>query len=197
MQDKISKTFYPKSILAWRKWLAKNGTSEKSVWLIYYKKHTGQPSIAYTDAVDAALCFGWIDSTARPIDEDTYMQYFCQRKPTSTWSRVNKLKIEHLTAAGLMEAPGLAVIEVAKQNGNWTILDDVENLVIPEVLETTFAKFKNAKNNFLQFSRTDQRNILQWLKLAKREETVMNRAKEIAELAEKGLKPKQFTVVKK
>jgi uncharacterized protein YdeI (YjbR/CyaY-like superfamily) len=197
MLNKSPNTFYPKSISAWRNWLAKNGTTQKSVWLIYYKKHTDKPSIAYTDAVDVALCFGWIDSTARPIDEDTYMQYFCQRKPTSTWSRVNKLKIEKLMAAGLMEAPGLAVIETAKQNGTWTILDDVENLIIPEVLETAFAKQKNAKTNFLQFSRTDKRNILQWLKLAKREETIVKRAAEIAELAEQDLKPKQFTVVKK
>jgi uncharacterized protein YdeI (YjbR/CyaY-like superfamily) len=197
MLNKIPNTFYPTSISEWRQWLEKNGTTQKSVWIIYYKKHTGKPSIIYSDAVDVALCFGWIDSTARPIGDDTYMQYFCQRKPTSTWSRVNKLKIERLTAQGLMEAPGLAVIETAKQNGTWTILDDVENLVIPDVLETEFAKHKNAKNNFLQFSRTDQRNILQWLKLAKREETVVKRVIEIAELAEQGKKPKQFTVVKK
>jgi uncharacterized protein YdeI (YjbR/CyaY-like superfamily) len=127
-------TFYPKSITAWRAWLAKNHATETCIWIIYYKQHTKQPSIKYSEAVDVALCFGWIDSTARPIDEDTYMQYFCKRKPNSTWSRVNKLKIERLLAEGLMAEAGLQCIEVAKQNGSWIILDDVEMLVIPQVL---------------------------------------------------------------
>jgi uncharacterized protein YdeI (YjbR/CyaY-like superfamily) len=190
-------TFYPQSIADWRNWLQTNHATEKSIWIIYYKKHTSKPSITYSDAVDQALCFGWIDSTSRPIDNDTYMQYFCQRKPNGTWSKVNKLKIKRLIAEGLMTSAGLDIIEKAKQNGSWTILDDVENLVIPEILENEFAKNNNAKNNFLQFSRSDQRNILQWLKLAKREETICNRANEIATLAEQGLKPKQFTVKKK
>jgi uncharacterized protein YdeI (YjbR/CyaY-like superfamily) len=190
-------TFYPKSITAWRAWLAKNHATETSIWIIYYKQHTKLPSIKYSEAVDAALCFGWIDSTARPIDEDTYMQYFCKRKPKSTWSRVNKLKIERLLAEGLMAEAGLQCIEVAKQNGSWIILDDVENLVIPQVLESAFAKYKNAKINFEAFSKSDKRNMLQWIKLAKREQTIAKRAEEIAELAEQGCKPKQFTVVRK
>jgi uncharacterized protein YdeI (YjbR/CyaY-like superfamily) len=190
-------TFYPKSITAWRAWLAKNHATETSIWIIYYKQHTKLPSIKYSEAVDVALCFGWIDSTARPINEDTYMQYFCKRKPNSTWSRVNKLKIERQLAEGLMAEAGLQCIEVAKQNGSWIILDDVENLVIPQVLETAFAKYKNAKINFEAFSKSDKRNMLQWIKLAKREETIAKRAEEIAELAEQGCKPKQFTVVRK
>jgi uncharacterized protein YdeI (YjbR/CyaY-like superfamily) len=192
-----STTFYPKSITAWRAWLAKNHATETCIWIIYYKQHTKLPSIKYSEAVDVALCFGWIDSTARPIDEDTYMQYFCKRKPNSTWSRVNKLKIERLLAEGLMAEAGLQCIEVAKQNGSWIILDDVENLVIPQVLETAFTKYKNAKINFEAFSKSDKRNMLQWIKLAKREETIAKRAEEIAELAEQGCKPKQFTAVRK
>jgi uncharacterized protein YdeI (YjbR/CyaY-like superfamily) len=170
---------------------------EDAKWMIYYKKNSGKPNIKYSEAVDVALCFGWIDSTARPIDEDTYMQYFCKRKPNSTWSRVNKLKIERLLAEGLMAEAGLQCIEVAKQNGSWIILDDVENLVIPQVLETAFAKYKNAKINFEAFSKSDKRNMLQWIKLAKREETIAKRAEEIAELAEQGCKPKPFTAVRK
>jgi uncharacterized protein YdeI (YjbR/CyaY-like superfamily) len=191
------KTFYPTSLKAWRDWLAKNHATETSIWIIYYKKHTQQPSIVYSDAVDMALCYGWIDSTARPIDADSYMQYFCKRKPNGTWSKVNKAKIERLIANGQMAEPGLQYIEAAKQNGSWTILDDVENLIMPEVLLQAFAKYSNAKTNFEAFSRSDKRNILQWLKMAKREETIIKRAEEIASLANEGKKPKQFTPVKK
>jgi uncharacterized protein YdeI (YjbR/CyaY-like superfamily) len=96
-----------------------------------------------------------------------------------------------------MAEPGLQYIEAAKQNGSWTILDDVENLIMPEVLLQAFAKYSNAKTNFEAFSRSDKRNILQWLKMAKREETIIKRAEEIASLANEGKKPKQFTPVKK
>jgi uncharacterized protein YdeI (YjbR/CyaY-like superfamily) len=190
------KTFYPNNNEAWRKWLEKNHISVSSVWLIYYKKLSNQPSVKYSDAVDIALCFGWIDSKQMPIDEEKYMQFFCKRKPKSVWSKVNKAKVERLIAEGKMTKAGYESIEIAKKNGNWTILDNAENLVIPKNLEKEFTKYKNAKNNFIQLSRSDKRNILQWLTLAKRPETIQKRIAEIASLAELGLKPKQFTVKK-
>jgi uncharacterized protein YdeI (YjbR/CyaY-like superfamily) len=190
------KTFYPKTNEAWRKWLAKNHSAEDSVWIIYYKKTSNQPTVKYSDAVDIALCFGWIDSRQKPIDEEKYMQFFCKRKPKSVWSKVNKAKVERLIAESKMEKAGFECIDIAKQNGSWTILDNAENLVIPKDLEKEFKKYENAKTNFLNFSRTDKRNILQWLTLAKRVETVQKRIVEIASLAEQGLKPKQFTVKK-
>jgi uncharacterized protein YdeI (YjbR/CyaY-like superfamily) len=188
------KTFYPKTNEAWRKWLEKNHTKENCIWVIYYKKISSQPRVNYSDAVDIALCYGWIDSRQKPIDEEKYMQFFCKRKPKSVWSRVNKAKVERLIAEGKMTQAGFESIETAKQNGSWTILDDAENLVIPKALEKGFKKYKNAKTNFLNLSRSDKRNILQWLTLAKRAETIQKRVDEIASLAEQGLKPKQFTV---
>jgi uncharacterized protein YdeI (YjbR/CyaY-like superfamily) len=190
------KTFYPKNNEAWRKWLEKNYITETSVWFIFYKKISNKPSVKYSEAVDIALCYGWIDSKQMPIDEEKYMQFFCKRKAKSVWSRVNKAKVERLIAEGKMTKAGFESIEIAKQNGSWTILDGAENLVIPKELDKEFKKYKNAKSNFLNFSRTDKRNILQWLTLAKREETIQNRVAEIASLAEQGLKPKQFTVKK-
>jgi uncharacterized protein YdeI (YjbR/CyaY-like superfamily) len=190
------KTFYPKNNEAWRKWLEKNHIIETSVWFIFYKKISNKPSVKYSDAVDIALCYGWIDSKQMPIDEEKYMQFFCRRKPKSVWSKVNKAKVEKLIAEGRMTKAGFESIEIAKKNGSWTVLDNAENLVIPKELETAFKKYNNAKVNFLNLSRTDKRNILQWLALAKREETIQKRVGDIASLAAQGLKPKQFTVKK-
>lgn len=192
MQDKKIETFYPKNRKAWRVWLLKNHDSKQSVWLIYYKKISGKPTVKYSDAVDEALCFGWIDSKVKPIDEQKFMQFFCKRKPTGTWSKINKEKIQQLIEAGLMTNAGYEIIEAAKANGSWTILDEVEALIIPADLEKEFKKWPGSKKYVLQLSRTDKRNVLQWLVLAKRSETRQKRIAEIAELAAQGLKPKQF-----
>lgn len=185
-------TFSPKNRQEWRHWLRENHDKKQSIWLIYHKKESKQPSIVYSDAVDEALCFGWIDSKSKPIDSDRYMQFFCRRKPKSVWSKINKAKIARLTEEGLMTQAGFDSIEIAKQNGSWTILDDAEELIIPTDLEEAFQKMPDAKNYFLNLSRSDKRNILQWLVLAKRPETRQNRIDEIVTLAAQSQKPKQF-----
>ena len=192
MEKEIEK-FYPKSRQEWREWLQDNHDKKQSVWLIYYKKKSNIPTVIYSEAVDEALCFGWIDSKSKPIDELKHMQFFSRRKPNSVWSRVNKEKIERLTNEGLMTEAGYEIIEIAKQNGSWTILDEAEALVIPDDLDKEFQKRKNAKEYFLSLSRSDKRNILQWLVLAKRQETRDKRIAEIVELADKNQKPKQFS----
>jgi uncharacterized protein YdeI (YjbR/CyaY-like superfamily) len=190
-------TFYPKSRQEWREWLQNNYDKKTSVWLIYNKKKSNIPTISYGEAVDEALCFGWIDSTAKPLDDEKYMQFFSKRKAKSVWSKINKDKIDRLTKEGLMTKAGFESVETAKQNGSWTILDDAEALIIPVDLEVAFQKRQNARNYFLNLSRSDKRNILQWLTLAKREETRQKRIAEIVELAEQNLKPKQFRAQKK
>lgn len=193
--DKVEntlETFYPKNRQQWREWLLENHDKRQSIWLIYYKKDSGLPTISYSDAVDEALCFGWIDSKAKPLDKNMYMQFFSKRKEKSVWSRVNKEKIERLTKEGRMTNAGFEIIEKAKQNGSWTILDEAEALIIPADLESEFQKRVNAKKYFLSLSRSDKRNILQWLVLAKRQETREKRINEIVELADKNQKPKQF-----
>lgn len=191
--EKEIETFYAKSRQEWREWLQDNHDKKQSVWLIYYKKKSAIPSVVYSDAVDEALCFGWIDSKAKPIDEDSYMQFFSRRKPKSVWSKINKEKIERLTKQGLMTEMGFEAIERAKQNGSWTLLDEAEALIIPQDLEDEFQKRPNAKQYFSSLSRSDKRNILQWLVLAKRPETRAKRIREIVELADNKQKPKQFT----
>ena len=192
MEKEIEK-FYPKSRQEWREWLQDNHDKKQSVWLIYYKKKSNIPTVIYSEAVDEALCFGWIDSKSKPIDEHKFMQFFSRRKPNSVWSRVNKEKIERLTNEGLMTKAGYEIIEIAKQNGSWTILDEAEALIIPDDLDKELQKRKNAKEYFLSLSRSDKRNILQWLVLAKRQETRDKRIAEIVELADKNQKPKQFS----
>lgn len=190
--EKETETFYPKSRQEWRDWLQENHSIKQSIWIIYYKKKSNAPTVAYSDAVDEALCFGWIDSKQMPLDEEKFMQFFSRRKPKSVWSKINKEKIDKLISQGLMTEAGFKTIEIAKENGSWTILDEAEALIIPEDLEAEFQKRPRAKDYFLGLSRSDKRNILQWLVLAKRSETRQNRIKEIVELASQNLKPKQF-----
>jgi uncharacterized protein YdeI (YjbR/CyaY-like superfamily) len=190
--EKDIETFSPQNSQEWRKWLEENHSIKNSIWLIYYKKKSKIPSIEYNEAVDQALCFGWIDSKSKPIDDEKYMQFFSKRKPKSVWSKINKNKIERLTSEGLMSQAGLDIIQIAKENGSWFILDDAESLIIPQDLSIELDKNPLAKDYFINLSRSNKRNILQWLVLAKRAETRQNRIKEIVDLANLGRKPKQF-----
>ncbi len=192
MINSATESFYPTNVTQWRAWLEENHNKKQSVWLIRYKKKSGIPTISWSDAVDEALCFGWIDSKAKPIDDEKYMQFFSRRKAVSTWSRINKEKVEKLIADGRMTGEGLKSIEVAKQNGSWTILDDVEALLIPDDLEEGFKTRPGSKDFFLSLSRSVQKIILQWLVFAKREETRHKRIREIVESAGEKLKPRPF-----
>ncbi|WP_205508621.1 YdeI/OmpD-associated family protein [Longitalea arenae] len=184
--------FYPKSVADWRKWLQKNHLSKQAVWLVFYTKSSKRKSITWSDAVDVALCFGWIDSKKIKIDEETSHQFFSRRKPGSTWSKINKEKVQRLIDKGLMSEAGHQSIEVAKQNGSWTILDIVEELKIPKDLEQAFQKHKGSKDYFQSLSKSSRKAMLQWLVLAKRPETRQKRIDEIATLASQKKKPKQF-----
>lgn len=192
MQEKKIDVFYPKSQTAWRKWLEKNHLSKQSVWLVYYTKKSAKKSITWSDAVDVALCFGWIDSKIIKVDEEASHHYFSRRKPNSTWSKINKDKVERLIASGQMAEAGMASIEVAKQNGSWTILDDVEALIIPPDLEAAFAGKPPSKAYFQSLGKSAQKLILSWLVLAKTPETRQKRLAEIVESAAKQLKPKHM-----
>lgn len=192
MSKQAIEEFYPETKQHLREWFQKNHLAKDAVWLIYFKKHTNKPSVIWTDAVDEALCFGWIDSKAETIDKDSYRQYFCKRKASSTWSKINKLKIKSLSANGLMMEAGLKVIEIAKQNGTWTILDDVEELKVPPNLEIAFAAFDNAKDYFTSLSSSKQKILLSWIALAKTEATKQKRILEIAENAAQNQLPQQF-----
>ena len=192
MSNKKAETYCPKSRTDWRKWLAKNHASEQSVWLVYFRTSTKVASVTWSEAVDEALCFGWIDSTKKTIDEERYMQYFSRRKPNSMWSRVNKEKVDQLIQNNLMTKAGLASIATAKQNGSWTFLDEVEALVIPEDLAAALADHEGAIDYFDGLSKSVKKVLLHWIISAKRPETRQKRVLEIAENASENLNPKQF-----
>ncbi len=174
-------SYCPENQQQWREWLQQHHASEPSVWLIYYKKGSGKANLSWSGAVDEALCFGWIDSTARPIDDHTYKQFFTKRKPAAVWSKINKAKVERLMEQGLMTKAGYEAIERAKHNGNWIVLDDVEELLLPKDLLRAFKGQRVARKYFLSLSKSVRKAILQWLVLAKRPETRMRRIGEIVE----------------
>lgn len=185
-------TFHAKARKEWRKWLEKNHQSEKSVWLIIYKKESDTQSVYYPEAVDEALCFGWIDSKPNKRDEHSYYQFFAKRNPKSNWSKVNKEKVAKLLEQGLMHRSGLEMIELAKQNGTWTALDEVENITIPDDLKMLFSKNKTAFENWENFPRSSKRGILEWIMNAKKPETLQKRIEETVSLAEKNIKANHY-----
>lgn len=192
MQKDGVDTFYAESPAAWRNWLSENHASQKSIWLIIYRKESGVPSLTYNEAVNEALCFGWIDSKPNKRDEKSFFQFFAKRNPKSNWSKVNKDKVEMLLANGKMTAAGLQAVDLAKQNGTWVALDDVENLVIPEDLNIAFEEVPLAKKHFEDFPRSVKRGILEWLLNAKKAETRQKRIKEIVEKAAQNIRANQF-----
>lgn len=192
MQKQEIETFYPASRTDWRQWLQENHGSKQAVWLVQYKKKANIPTISWSESVDEALCFGWIDSIRKTLDDEKFIQFFSKRKPKGTWSKINKEKIKQLIDEGLMMPTGYESIEKAKQNGSWTILDEVEELLIPDDLEREFETKAGSKDFFQGLSKSIRKAILQWIVLAKQQETRQKRINEIAELAAQKLKPKQF-----
>lgn len=177
---------------SWRAWLKANHEGQKSVWLILYHKGSGIPSIQYPEVVDEALCFGWIDSKPNKRDEKSYYLFLSPRNPKSRWSLVNKKKVEALEKAGKMHESGLKMIELAKANGNWDALNEVDALLEPKDLLDEFSRYPPAKENWEKFPPSTRRGILEWILSAKREETRVNRIKECAELASQNIRANQY-----
>lgn len=180
--------FHPFSRQEWRDWLAKNHDKRRGIWFVYHKKSSNKPRVSYDEAVEEALCFGWIDSLPRKIDEEKSKLLFTPRKPKSVWSKLNKTRIEKLIETGAMTEIGLAKIEIAKANGSWNELNASDNLEIAEDLQKAFEKNKTAEKNFHGFSPSARKAILQWLNSAKREETRCARIEKIVSMAEKNLR---------
>lgn len=184
--------FYAESAEDWRNWLVNNHQTKQGVWLVSYKKNSNIKSVNWSDSVDEALCFGWIDSVRKSVDENSYKQFFTQRKTNSGWSKINKEKVERLIADGKMTESGLKSIEIAKTNGSWSILDEVEELTIPEDLCDAFNSFPGSLDYFESLSKSVKKMILHWVVSAKRAETRAKRIAEIAELAAQRKKPKHI-----
>ena len=187
-EDKLN-TLQAKNRQAWREWLEQNYTTSIGVWLIYYKVKSEQPSVRYSEAVKEALCFGWIDSKAKSIDEERYRQIFTPRKPKSVWSKLNKQYIQELIEQGLMSKAGLEKIEAAKQDGSWTTLDEVEELIIPADLRQALAANKTANQYFKAYNNSTKKNILFWIQSAKRSQTRLKRIEQTINAAAQNQNP--------
>ncbi len=172
---------------AWRGWLASNHVTSGPIWLVTYKKHHPE-YLAYDDIVEEALCFGWIDSLARPIDADCSMIYMSPRKRGGVWSASNKARVERLEASGLMTEAGRAVIARAKQDGSWDALTDIDALVMPDDLVAALAADDLARANWEAFSPSVRRQFLWWLKSAKREATRASRLERTVRAARANVK---------
>jgi uncharacterized protein YdeI (YjbR/CyaY-like superfamily) len=176
----------------WRTWLAKNHEKETSVWLIIFHKKSRQASIYYDEAVEEALCFGWVDSVSNSRNEESSYLYFAKRKPKSNWSKANKDRVEKLTKLGLIMPAGQAMIDLAKQKGTWTALEVVDQLTIPPDMQKLFDKNKTAEKNFLAFPASTRRGILEWILNAKRSETRQKRIEETVTLAAQNIRANQY-----
>lgn len=172
----------------WRAWLKKHHTRTEGVWLITYKKAVPGKHVNYATTVEEALCFGWIDSLPRKLDDHRKMQYFCPRKPKSVWSKLNKERIEQLIATKRMTAAGLKKIEIAKQNGSWTRIDAAEAFVMPPDLLRALKKNKTALKHYEAFPPSARKAILTWVHDAKTDGTRMRRITVAVELAARNIR---------
>ena len=192
MEDRV--TIHPANNRQWREWLALNHLAGKGVWLIYNKKIKGEelPGLSWSEAVDTALCFGWIDSKKLPVDDKKFMQFFSKRKPKSGWSGINKEKVKKLIDLGLMTDAGMKTIEAAKCDGSWEALDAVEKLIIPEDLALLLKQDTQSEVFFASLSKSVKKAVFYWILCAKREETRNRRVAEIIRFTKEGKFPKQF-----
>jgi uncharacterized protein YdeI (YjbR/CyaY-like superfamily) len=164
----------------------------QQVWLVLHKKGSPFPSVNYEEAVEEALCFGWIDSRPQKKDENTFLLSFTRRKPRSVWSAINKKRVKKLSDAGLMMPAGLATVEIAKENGSWTSIDDVEAMIMPAGLKNAFRGNPTAENYFNAFPNSVKKNIYQWISSAKTEGTLLKRIVETVSKAEQNLRANQW-----
>ena len=179
----------PASRAEWRAWLAENHAVSTGVWLVYPKKASGLPGPSYEEAVEEALCFGWIDSRVRPLDGRRRLQWVSPRRPGSIWSAPNKARVARLLAAGRMAPAGLAKVEAAKADGSWEILDKVEALELPEDLAVALAGAPEAAPGFAGLAPTLQKQCLYWVLSAKRAQTRAGRVASVVAAAAEGRTP--------
>lgn len=177
---------------AWRAWLIEHHATSTGVYLASWRRSTGRTGVPYVEAVEEALCVGWIDATQRQLDDERTIQWFAPRRPRSGWAGTNKERVERLTAAGFMLPAGIAVVDDAKRRGTWTMFDDAENLVVPDDLAAALDATPLAREHWEAFSKSSRRATLGWISLAVRPETRAKRVAETASLAARNEKANQW-----
>jgi len=186
--DKLKIIAY-KSATEWETWLEKNHRTSPGLWIRIFKKGSGKPSITYAQALDGALCYGWIDGQKQKYDDDSWLQRFTPRRPKSSWSKINTGHIERLIKTGKMKEAGLTHVNAAKQDGRWAKAYDSQSMAtLPEDFLQELAKNKKAKIFFATLSKSNLYAIFYRLQTAKKEETKQKRLKAIIAMLEKGEK---------
>jgi uncharacterized protein YdeI (YjbR/CyaY-like superfamily) len=176
----------PETRAEWRAWLGANHGTSSGVWLVSWKRHTGRATVGYKEAVEEALCFGWIDGLVGRVDADRSRQWFAPRKPKGTWARSNKERVARLEAAGLMTEAGRRAVELARANGSWQSLDAIDALILPDDLAAALAAKSGAREHFDASSVSVRRSALAWVYQAKRPATRAARVEQITAIAGRG-----------
>lgn len=187
-----SNQYYARDRAAWRNWLKEHHDKAMNVWLVIYDQKSKKTSVTYNDAVEEAISFGWIDSKPNKRDSESYYQLFSKRNPKSNWSKANRDRAEKMIKNGLMTKSGMEMINLAKKNGTWTALVDVQRSVVPPDLKKALAKNKKAEEYFIAFPPSSKRIILEWILNAKKPETRQKRVKETVKLAEKNIRAHHY-----
>ncbi len=184
----MSERFTPRSREAWRIWLEQHHEQESEVWLVFYKRHTGKPTLTYNDAVEEAVCFGWIDGVLRRIDDERYMHRFSPRKPASKWSATNRKRAARMQEARRMTPAGRKAIAEAKRRGTWQTGAPEVDVGMPAALAAKLRTNAKAAAYFESLSPANQQQFTGWINLAKREATRRRRVEEAIELLARGEK---------
>jgi uncharacterized protein YdeI (YjbR/CyaY-like superfamily) len=183
------KQVYVKTRNEWRSWLKRNQATNTGIWLVFYKKEAGKPTLEYDEAVEEALCFGWIDSIIKKLDDERYVRKFTPRKPDSRWSESNRRRVKKLMRQKLMAEPGIALVKIAKKSGLWEDSGRPRiSFEIPNEFKRALAKNKKAKMFFERLAPSHRKHFIGWISTAKRKETRDRRISESIALLERGRK---------
>ncbi len=185
----ITETFFARDVAEWREWLAAHHADRHEIWLLIFKKHVAEPSVSYEEAVEEALCWGWIDGLGSRMDERTFALRFSPRKPGSVWAESNVALVERLTAEGRMQPPGLALVEEAKRRGTWQQATSGRFDVTPPDLEEALAADPAAQSRWRDWAPSHRRQYVYWGLAATRPETRARRVAEVVRRAANGLRP--------
>ena len=179
--------FTPRSRSAWRSWLQKNHTGVEEVWVVFYRKGTGHPTVSYNDAVEEALCFGWIDGIRKRVDSARYMHRFTPRRLNSAWSKSNKERVARLIEARLMTPAGQRLIDHAKRGGAWSRSSDLVPVPdMPDELTAALDADQDALVNFNALAPSYRRQFIAWIADAKRPTTRAGRVAKSVDLLRRG-----------